>query len=82
MEKILLDVLTKNGLLTGFAVIGLTMLVSYWLSSRFTRGKLHGSAIAIMLGLALAYVSGLFTGGQKGVADLPLLTGVGLLGGR
>lgn len=81
MEKILVDVLTKNGLLTGFAVIGLTMLFSYWLSSRFTRGKLHGSAIAIMLGLALAYVSGLFTGGQKGVADLPLLTGVGLLGG-
>ncbi|WP_068638983.1 malonate transporter subunit MadM [Thauera butanivorans] len=81
MEDILLDVLTKNGLLTGFAVIGFTMLVSYWLSSRFTRGKLHGSAIAIMLGLALAYVSGLFTGGQKGVADVPLLTGVGLLGG-
>lgn len=81
MEKTLLDVLTKNGLLTGFAVIGLTMVVSYWLSRRFTRGKLHGSAIAIMLGLALAYVSGLFTGGQKGVADVPLLTGVGLLGG-
>lgn len=81
MEEILLDVLTKNGLLTGFAVIGFTMVVSYWLSSRFTRGKLHGSAIAIMLGLALAYVSGLFTGGQKGVADVPLLTGVGMLGG-
>lgn len=81
MEEILLDVLTKNGLLTGFAVIGLTMVVSYWLSRRFTRGKLHGSAIAIMLGLALAYVSGLFTGGQKGVADVPLLAGVGMLGG-
>lgn len=57
------------------------MVVSYWLSRRFTRGKLHGSAIAIMLGLALAYVSGLFTGGQKGVADVPLLAGVGMLGG-
>jgi len=81
MENIFITVLTKNGLLTGFAVVGLTMLISYWLSNRFTRGKLHGSAIAIMLGLALAYVSGIFTGGQKGVADLPLLTGVGLLGG-
>jgi len=81
MENIFITVLTKNGLLTGFAVVGLTMLISYWLSNRFTRGKLHGSAIAIMLGLALAYASGIFTGGQKGVADLPLLTGVGLLGG-
>ena len=49
MEKILLDVLSKNGLLTGFAVVALTMWVSYWLSARFTRGRLHGSAIAIML---------------------------------
>jgi malonate transporter MadM subunit len=81
MEKILLDVLTKNGLLTGFAVVGLAMWLSYWLSNRFTRGRLHGSAIAIMIGLALAYVSGLITGGQKGVADMPLLAGVGLMGG-
>jgi malonate transporter MadM subunit len=81
MEKILVDVLTKNGLLTGFAVVALTMWVSYWLSARFTRGRLHGSAIAIMLGLALAYVSGVITGGQKGAADVPMLAGVGLMGG-
>ena len=78
MEKILVDVLTKNGLLTGFAVIGLTMLFSYWLSNRFTRGKLHGSAIAILLGLVLSYVGGAFTGGAKGVVDIPLLSGIGL----
>ena len=81
MEKILLDVLSKNGLLTGFAVVALTMWVSYWLSARFTRGRLHGSAIAIMLGLALAYVSGVLTGGQKGAADVPMLAGIGLMGG-
>lgn len=81
MENIFVTVLTKNGLLTGFAVVGLTMWISYWMSNRLSRGKLHGSAIAIMLGLGLAYVSGIFTGGQKGVADLPLLSGVGLLGG-
>lgn len=81
MEDILLSVLTKNGLLTGFALIGFGMMVSYWLSARLTHGKLHGSAIAIMLGLGMAYVSGIFTGGQKGVADVPLLSGVGILGG-
>ncbi|MDO5102139.1 MAG: malonate transporter subunit MadM [Lautropia sp.] len=81
MEKVLTDVLTKNGLLTGFAVVGFSMMVSYWLSLRLTKGKVHGSAIAIMLGLVMAYFSGLMTGGQKGVVDVPLLSGVGLLGG-
>lgn len=81
MEKIFLDLLAKNSLLVGFAVVGLTVWVSYWMSTRFTRGHLHGSAIAIMMGLGMAYVSGVFTEGQKGVADVPLLAGVGLMGG-
>ena len=34
-----------------------------------------------MLGLALAFLGGLATGGEKGVADLPALTGIGLMGG-
>src|SRR5690606_3420255 len=58
-----------------------TMWVSYWISDRFTRGRLHGSAIAILLGLLLSYLGGLYTGGQKGLVDIPLFAGVGLLGG-
>jgi malonate transporter MadM subunit len=42
---------------------------------------LHGSAIAILLGLVLSYVGGALTGGQKGLVDIPLLSGIGLLGG-
>ena len=42
---------------------------------------MHGSAIAIALGLLIAYVGGAFTGGSKGIADIPMLTGVGILGG-
>src|SRR3546814_11059025 len=34
-----------------------------------------------MLGLVLSYVGGAMTGGQKGVVDIPLLSGIGLLGG-
>jgi malonate transporter MadM subunit len=80
-EDILVDVMAKNGLLTAFAVVGLTMWVSYFLSTRLTRGHLHGSALAIMIGLLLAYMAGTATGGTKGVVDLPLLSGMGLLGG-
>lgn len=75
--SVLEGVLMKNGLLTAFALIGVTMLVSYWASERLTRGRLHGSAIAILLGLLMAVLAG----GKNGVADIPMLSGVGLMGG-
>ena len=55
--------------------------MSYQASRLFTRGRVHGSAIAIFLGLVAAVVVGFTTGGRKGVADLPLLVGVGTMGG-
>ena len=81
MYESMMKVITGYGLISGFAVIGLTMWVSYWISDTFTKGRLHGSAIAILLGLLLSYVGGAFTGGSKGVVDIPLLSGIGLLGG-
>ncbi len=73
--------LVKNGLLTAFAVVGAIMAVSYVLSAKLTRGRLHGSAIAIALGLLLAWVAGNYTGGSKGLSDIPVLAGIGLMGG-
>lgn len=81
MMQVVESVLTKNALLTAFVVVGITMLVSYWASDRLTRGRLHGSAIAILIGLVLACVGGWVTGGTKGIADLPVLSGMGLMGG-
>ncbi len=75
--QVLENVLAKSGLLTAFAVVGMTMLISYWASAKLTRGRLHGSAIAILIGLVCAA----FAGGKQGVADLPVLSGVGLMGG-
>lgn len=80
-HNLLVDLLAKNGLLTAFMVVGLTMWISYFLSARLTRGHLHGSALAIMIGLLLAYIAGTATGGTKGVVDIKLLSGIGLLGG-
>ena len=57
------------------------MWVSSLISRKLTFGRVHGSAIAIVIGLVLAYIGGAFTGGQKGLADLPLFTGIGLMGG-
>jgi len=79
--EMLNHVLEANGLLTAFAVVGVAMWISHALSKHLTLGRVHGSAIAILLGLAAAFVAGLWTGGEKGVADIPMLAGIGLMGG-
>src|SRR5471032_2408171 len=73
--------LASNSLITAFAFVGAIMWVSVVLSRRLTFGRIHGSAIAIMIGLVLAWVGGTMTGGQKGLADLSLFSGIGLMGG-
>jgi malonate transporter MadM subunit len=79
INTIVVALLAKNGLLTAFAVIGATMWLSYFVSARFTRGHLHGSALAIIIGLLLAYMG--TTGGTKGIVDIKLFGGIGLMGG-
>ena len=75
------SVLTKYSLVTAFAVVGSIVWLSYAVSNRLTRGRMHGSAIAILIGLLLAYVGGMATGGKKGIADIECLAGIGLMGG-
>lgn len=75
------SVLTKYSLVTAFAVVGLVVWFSYWLSARLTRGHVHGSAIAILLALIGAYFAGRATGGKQGLADITWLSGIGLMGG-
>jgi malonate transporter MadM subunit len=74
-------VFVEQSLVAAFAVVGAVMWLSLVLSRRLTAGRVHGSALAIVLGLALAYVGGLVTGGEKGLADIPVFAGIGLLGG-
>jgi malonate transporter MadM subunit len=78
---VITDVLSKNDLVTAFAFIGLLVFVSYRFSYLLTRGRIHGSAIAITLGLVLAYFGGKYTGGSKGLADIPIFAGIGIMGG-
>ncbi|MFB4368832.1 MULTISPECIES: malonate transporter subunit MadM [unclassified Pseudomonas] len=81
MYESMMKVVDSYAMLSSFAIIGFTMWLSYWLSDTFTKGRLHGSAIAILLGLVLSYIGGIYTGGQKGLVDIPLFAGLGLLGG-
>ena len=79
--ELLNTVFEKNNLLVAFVVVGALMLLSGWLSRSLTRGRLHGSAIAIILGLALAYWGGVVTGGEDGLADIAMFSGLALMGG-
>ncbi len=75
------ELLEAQGLLTAFALVGLVMGLSAVVSRSLTRGRIHGSAIAVLAGLVLAWLGGTLTGGRHGLADIPMLSGVGLMGG-
>jgi malonate transporter MadM subunit len=79
--ELLRSVLVRHGLVTAFAFVGVVVWLSYRVSDRLTRGRLHGSAIAIFVALVLAWLGGVHTGGDRGIADIEVLAGVGLLGG-
>lgn len=75
------QVLIGNGLITAFLFSGLVVLISNVISDRVTRGRIHSSAIAIFIGLIAAYIGGAITGGEKGLADIAIFGGLGILGG-
>ena len=81
MNEIIPRLFNEHGLVASFALVGIVMWISYQISKHLTLGRIHGSAIAIVLGLVLAYLGGVATGGKTGIADIPLFAGVGLMGG-
>ncbi len=70
------NLLIKNGLLFAFLLVGLIMFGSMLISKKLLRGKIPGVAIAIFAGLALATF-----GGKKGLSDIPIFSGLALMGG-
>ena len=70
------NLIGKNGLVFGFLLVGLIMLISSWLSKSMTRNKIPGVAIAIIIGLVVAGL-----GEENGIASFPIFAGLGLLGG-
>lgn len=73
--------LGAGSIVTAFLFSGLIILISDFISKKLTKGRLHPSAIAIFFGLVLAYVGGVVSGGEKGLADVAAFSGLGILGG-
>ena len=76
VQKVFLD----YGLVGALGIVALIMGISYWFAGAIGQKRM-GSAIAIVMCLILALVAGLFTKGQKGVSDIAIFSGMGLLGG-
>ena len=81
MIDVITEVLEKSSLITAFAFVGLLVWLSYRVSDKLSNGRIHGSAIAIALGLVLAWIGGLVAGGSKGLADISIFAGIGIMGG-
>ncbi len=79
--EIIVKFLEKNGLVFAFLVVGLIIYLSGIISDKLTRRKIPASAIAILAGLVIAYFGGVYSGGEKGIADVKIFSGFGMLGG-
>ena len=75
------DLLVYGGILGAVLGVCLVLWLSDLISTKVTKGRLHPSAIAIFFGLILAYIGGAVTGGSKGLSDISLFGGLGVMGG-
>jgi malonate transporter MadM subunit len=72
----IIKLLDKNGLVFAFLIVSAIMYASYFIGKKLTNNKIPGAAIAISVGLIIAYF-----GGEKGVASIPAFSGMAILGG-
>ncbi len=66
----------RNALIFAFFVVGSIIFISEIISKKLTKNKIPSPAIAIIIGLLLAYF-----GGEKGIANLKNFEGLGQMGG-
>ena len=74
-------ILQENGLVTAFCFTGIVFLLADLISDKLTHRRVHSSAIAIFLGLFAAGIGGVITQGNKGLSDIAVFSGLGILGG-
>ena len=79
--ELLYKAVADNGLVAAFAVVGILLWISGVVSRHIFRGRIQGSAIAILGALALAYLGGALTGKAKGLSDVTGFAGLALMGG-
>lgn len=77
---ILKSILIENNFVMSFLFISIGLLISTAISRYIFKEKIPASAVAVLFGLIAAYISGIFTGGENGMADIAIFSGIGVLG--
>ncbi len=80
--EIITKFIDKNGLILAFLIVGIILFISDQISRIVFNKKFPTPALAIIIGLVLAYVGGAITHGEKGISDIKWLSGMGTLGGN
>jgi len=75
------ELVTKNGLVWSFLIVGLIYYISTYVNKYIFREKSNTFTIAMIIAMIISAIAGLYTGKSKGLADVKLFAGVGLLGG-
>ncbi|WP_246542860.1 malonate transporter subunit MadM [Fusibacter paucivorans] len=78
--EIITTLFSKFPLVGAIGAVAIIMAFSYWFANLIGQKRM-GSAIAIVISLALAFVAGKTTGGAKGISDVTYFSGFALLGG-
>lgn len=78
---LIISVFESYPLILAFATIGIVIYVCYFICNTVFNGRIHGSALAIFVGLVLAYFGGTYTGGSHGLSDVVAFSGLGIMGG-
>lgn len=80
-----MDIINKfvanNGLVFAFLIVGVIIYCAEIISKKITHNKIPTPAVAIIIGLILAYIGGVQTNGEKGISDIKLFAGIGIMGG-
>lgn len=79
--NIISNFIDKNGLVFAFLIVGLIIYLSEIISNKLTNKKIPTPAVAIIIGLIMAYFGGIYSNGEKGIADVKLFAGIGIMGG-
>lgn len=74
-------VFVQYNIVMSFLFVGLIIFAARRLAS-LTRGRVDYTAIAMIMGLALAYVGGVVSGqGKGGLSNIPMFSGLAIFGG-
>ncbi len=74
-------VASTYSIVIAMVIVGLVVWFSNYISAKLTRHRIHGSAIAIIIGLIMAFVGGQLAQGEKGLADHAWFSGLAVVGG-